>query len=85
MEQIVFNQYRQIEKEVNVTYILMQLRVLKTIAKQSMTKSEWRQKKGDFGYFNPKTFGILKEISRTNKTDNQSLGQDSDCFENFDR
>ena len=37
-----------------------------------MTKKEWRKKKVEFGYFNNKTFGILKYLSMSNKIDEKS-------------
>ena len=49
-EQILMNHYRQIEKEVSVTYILLQLRILKGLAKAKMTKQEWETKKIQHGY-----------------------------------
>ena len=44
------NHYRQIEKEVSVTNILLQLRILKGLAKAKMTKQEWETKKIQHGY-----------------------------------
>ena len=37
-----------------------------------MTKKEWQKKKADYGYFNNKTFGILKYLSMSKIIDEKS-------------
>lgn len=43
-------QYRQLEKEIQVTYILKQLRVLKTLFREKLTRTEWRQAYHKYGH-----------------------------------
>ena len=38
-----------------------------------MTKKEWRKKKVEFGYFNNKTFGILKYLSMSKIINEKSV------------
>ena len=35
--------FRQMEKEVHISYILKQLRVVKTIVRKRLTRDEWRR------------------------------------------
>ena len=53
-ERILLDHYQKVEKEVHVTYILQQLRILKAITKSSITKKEWQRNKFEHGYLRSK-------------------------------
>ena len=38
-----------------------------------MTKKEWHKKKVEYGYFNNKTFGILKYLCKSKIIDEKSV------------
>lgn len=42
-KRILAQNYNQLEKEIQVSYILKQLRVVKNVAKETMSPSEWRR------------------------------------------
>ena len=42
-KRILAQNYNQLEKEIHVSYILKQLRVVKNVAKETMSPLEWRR------------------------------------------
>ena len=69
---ILIKNYRKFEKEIQVTHILKQLRVLKAVAKKNLTKAQWTQVKANSCKINPEFLNKEKHSSDIFERDFQS-------------
>ena len=78
---ILIKNYRKFEKEIQVTHILKQLRVLKAVAKKNLTKAQWRQVKANSCKINSEILDEEKEKQSSEK-ENPNFERD---FQSYDQ
>ena len=74
--------YRKLLQEINIVEILKQLRVLKTLAKQQLTRSEWLQMRSwdQFKYLDQQVSNS-EEASDNYKEESQEVSKNCDGFD----